>query len=87
MDKISIFVAECQRMGIEILAPDVNRSGLKFSPEKLPNGQDAIRFGLSAIKNVGGAAMETAISDQKENGEYKSLEEFASRQVSEPQNS
>ena len=79
MDKISIFVAECQRMGIEILAPDVNRSSLKFSPEKLPNGKDAIRFGLSAIKNVGEAAMETVISDQQENGEYKSLEEFSSR--------
>ena len=79
MDKISIFVAECQRMGIEILAPDVNRSSLKFRPEKLHNGKDAIRFGLSAIKNVGGAAMETAIADREANGEYKSLEEFASR--------
>lgn len=79
MDKISVFVAECQRMGIEILAPNVNRSSLKFRPEKLPDGKDAIRFGLSAIKNVGGAAMEIAIADREENGEYKSLEEFASR--------
>ncbi len=79
MDKISVFVAECQRMGIEILAPDVNRSSLKFRPEKLPDGKDAIRFGLSAIKNVGGAAMDVAIAERKANGDFKSMEEFASR--------
>ncbi|MEM9018165.1 MAG: OB-fold nucleic acid binding domain-containing protein, partial [Verrucomicrobiota bacterium] len=79
MDKISVFVAECQRMGIEILAPDVNRSFLKFRPEVLPGGGKGIRFGLSAIKNVGGAAMETAIAEREENGEFQSLEDFASR--------
>lgn len=79
MDKISIFVAECQRMGIDILAPDVNRSFLKFAPETKPDGGKAIRFGLSAIKNVGGAAMQTAIQEREENGEFKSLEDFASR--------
>ncbi len=79
MDKISVFVAECQRMGIEILAPNVNRSRLKFAPETLPDGGEAIRFGLAAIKNVGGAAMEVAIEEREKNGEFKSLEEFASR--------
>ena len=79
MDKISVFVAECQRMGIEILAPNVNRSRLKFAPETLPDGGKAIRFGLAAIKNVGGAAMEVAIKEREENGEFKSLEDFASR--------
>lgn len=79
MDKISVFVAECQRMGIEILAPNVNRSRLKFAPETLPDGGKAIRFGLAAVKNVGGAAMEVAIREREENGEFKSLEDFASR--------
>ncbi len=79
MDKISVFVAECQRMGIEILAPNVNCSLLKFAPETLPDGGKAIRFGLSAIKNVGSAAMEMAIQDREENGEFASLEDFASR--------
>ena len=78
-DKISVFVAECQRMGIEILAPDVNRSMLKFAPETLPDGGKAIRFGLAAIKNVGGAAMAVAIKEREENGEFKSMEDFASR--------
>jgi DNA polymerase-3 subunit alpha len=43
-DKISIFVAECERMGIKILAPDVNRSSLKFAPEVV-DGAGCIRYG------------------------------------------
>src|SRR5947199_3872868 len=64
-EKISVFVAECKRMGIVILPPDINKSGLKFIPEGtgaevsiLPNGaetpalaKNAIRYGLAAIKN------------------------------------
>ncbi len=55
-DKISIFVAECLRMGLQILSPDVNNSFLKFTPENTAE-QKGIRFGLAGIKNVGGAAM------------------------------
>ncbi|MEO0446338.1 MAG: DNA polymerase III subunit alpha, partial [Verrucomicrobiota bacterium] len=82
-EKISVFVAECQRMGIQILPPDVNRSRLKFAPEE---GTDefgapirAIRFGLAAIKNVGEGAMELAVANRKEEGEFESLEDFTSR--------
>lgn len=78
-EKISIFVTECQRMGIDILAPDVNRSKLKFAPELQSDGRKAIRFGLAAIKNVGGAAMVIAIKEREENGPFKSIEDFASR--------
>ena len=78
-DKISIFVAECQRMGVSILAPDVNRSFLKFAPEVKEDGTKAIRFGLAAIKNVGGAAMATAIEEREKNGPFESMEDFASR--------
>jgi DNA polymerase-3 subunit alpha len=77
-DKISIFVTECARMGITILPPDVNRSALTFLPEEFPGGR-AIRFGLAAIKNVGEAAMATAIADREANGPFKSLEDFCSR--------
>ena len=76
-EKISIFVGECKRMGIEILPPDVNRSALKFTPEA--DGKAAIRFGLAAIKNVGEAAMENAIEERTANGEFKSLDDFCSR--------
>ena len=77
-DKIATFVGECARMGIAILPPDVNRSALTFLPEEIP-GAKAIRFGLAAIKNVGEAAMETAIADREENGPFKSMEDFCSR--------
>ena len=77
-DKIAVFVSECARMGITILPPDVNRSALTFLPEELPGGR-AIRFGLAAIKNVGEAAMATAIADRETNGSFKSLEDFCSR--------
>jgi DNA polymerase-3 subunit alpha len=78
-DKISVFVAECQRMGIPILAPDVNRSQLKFAPEPIPAGATGIRFGLAAIKNVGEAAMETVIADRAANGQFATLEDFCAR--------
>ncbi len=79
-DKISIFVAECQRMGIEILAPDVNRSRMKFAPEDTEKGpRTAIRYGLAAIKNVGAAAMDTAVKERDENGEFSSMEDFSTR--------
>jgi DNA polymerase-3 subunit alpha len=77
-DKIATFVSECARMGIVILPPDVNRSALTFLPEEIP-GAKAIRFGLAAIKNVGEAAMATAIADREEHGPFKSLEDFCSR--------
>ncbi len=77
-DKIANFVSECQRMGIRILPPDVNRSALKFIPEM--DGETAgIRYGLAAIKNVGEGAMEAAIAERDRGGPFKSLEDFCSR--------
>lgn len=89
-DKIAIFVSECQRMGIQILPPDINKSQIKFAPEESgkpdpdfrefhPEGPDAVRYGLSAIKNVGASAMEGAIAEREKNGLFLSLEDFASR--------
>ena len=78
-DKITVFVAECHRMGIEILPPNLNKSLLRFTPEETKGGAKAIRYGLAAIKNVGEAAMATAIKERTENGNYLSLEDFSSR--------
>jgi DNA polymerase-3 subunit alpha len=92
-DKIANFVSECFEMGIRVLPPDINKSSLKFAPEfskeaaaanveagttneELPN---AIRYGLSAIKNVGEGAMEAAIAEREKNGPYTSLEDFTAR--------
>ncbi|HWY50015.1 MAG TPA: DNA polymerase III subunit alpha [Chthoniobacterales bacterium] len=93
-DKISVFVGECKRMGISILPPDINKSGLKFTPEtvavaaatepedgahRAPLQQTAIRYGLAAIKNVGEAAMEMSIQERGRAGAYTSLEDFCGR--------
>jgi DNA polymerase-3 subunit alpha len=94
-DKISIFVGECKRMGIPILPPDANRSGLKFAPEQVEAASsrlleekkrleaaptsNAIRYGLAAIKNVGESAMEVAIREREAHGDFLSLEDFCGR--------
>lgn len=77
-DRLAVVIAECTRMGIKILPPDVNRSGLHFMPEKVGDNV-GIRFGLASIKNVGAAAMETMIEDRQRNGEFSTLEDFCSR--------
>jgi DNA polymerase-3 subunit alpha len=81
-------------MGIRILPPDVNRSGLKFIPELPDNSPEleplgkgqassvarsAIRYGLAAIKNVGQGAMELAIKERELHGDFTSLEDFCRR--------
>jgi len=77
-DKITTFVADCARMDISILPPDINKSGLTFLPEE-EGGERCIRFGLSAIKNVGAAPMSAAIQEREENGPFKSMEDFGAR--------
>src|SRR5260370_9560901 len=74
-DKISVFVAECQRMGMAILPPDINRSSLKFVPEATEHG-NGIRYGLSAIKNIGEASMAAAIKEREKGGPFKSLDDY-----------
>src|SRR5512133_1413669 len=91
-EKISVFVGECKRMGMSILPPNINKSGLKFTPETVAGAQrpdsrgteagpelNAIRYGLAAIKNVGGAAMAMAIRERDERGEFSSLDDFCTR--------
>src|SRR5438067_91572 len=77
-DKISIFVGECKRMAVAILPPDINKSGLKFTPES-HDGKMAIRYGLAAIKNVGESAMQMSIEERERAGDYTSLEDFCGR--------
>ncbi len=77
-EKLTTMIAECQRMQIAILPPDVNESQLKFAPVRGAKGAE-IRFGLAAIKNVGAGAMENAIADRRENGVFKSLDDFCAR--------
>jgi DNA polymerase III subunit alpha len=77
-DRIAEVISECSRMRLKVLAPDVNRSSLHFTPEALGKGM-AIRFGLAAIKNVGAVAMQSVIEEREKSGPFRSLEEFCAR--------
>jgi DNA polymerase III subunit alpha len=77
-EKIAVLVSECQRLGITILPPDVNRSQLKFVPETTDDVR-GIRYGLAAIKNIGESAMQAAIEERVRNGSFKSLEDYCAR--------
>src|SRR3990167_7723711 len=73
-EKISQAVAECRRLKVKVLSPTVNYSDSDFTIEE----QTKIRFGLSAIKNVGEAAISTIIEARKK-GKFKNFYEFAKR--------
>lgn len=71
-DKIANYINEADKMGIEVLAPDVNESSSKFT---MVSGK-IIRFGLSAVKNVGEGAIEAIIQARNKYGRLNSLYEF-----------
>lgn len=77
-DKIASAVAECAKIKIPVLPPDISASNTGFSIEEL-DGKKGIRFGLSAIKNVGQAAIAAIISEREANGEYITLDDFVRR--------
>ena len=73
--KITIFMDETRRMGIDVLGPDINESNLKFTVNKDGN----IRFGLGAIKGVGESAVLQLIEERENNGLYKDIYNLAER--------
>lgn len=73
--KITNFMDETRRMGMEVLGPDVNESNLKFTVNKDGN----IRFGLGAIKGVGESAVLQLIEEREKNGLYKNIYDLAER--------
>ena len=77
--RIAAAVAECARLGIGALPPDVNRSQATFSMESQEDGGRAIRFGLQHIKNVGAGAAERIVEEQAQNGPFASIEDFCRR--------
>ncbi|CAM1344786.1 DNA polymerase III subunit alpha [Tenacibaculum amylolyticum] len=72
---VTFFMEECKRMGLEVLGPDVNESYSKFSVNK----EGAVRFGMAAIKGVGGSAVKAIIEERQENGPYTSIFDMAKR--------
>ncbi|GFZ82052.1 DNA-directed DNA polymerase [Aquaticitalea lipolytica] len=73
--QVTFFMEECKRMKLNVLGPDVNESYYKFSVNK----DNAVRFGMGAIKGVGHGAVVTIVENRKKDGNYKSIFDFAKR--------
>lgn len=74
VDKMPVYLAECRALGIEVLPPNVNESGLDFTPR----GKQ-ILFGLSAIRNVGEAVAERIIQARTTKGEFTEFSDFCKK--------
>jgi DNA polymerase-3 subunit alpha len=78
-EKLGLYVAECRRLGIPVLPPDINRSEATFTIERTPEGVEAIRFGLTAVKNVGEGAVARILAARREGGPFRDLDDLARR--------
>jgi DNA polymerase III subunit alpha len=70
-DDVVKYINECREMGIAVDAPDINISAANFTPQG-----ESIRFGLAAVKNVGGNAIESIVTARRKLGRFKSVFEF-----------
>jgi len=73
-DKVQKYISTCMGMNIQIEPPDINRSGVDFTPS-----EGKILFGLSAVRNVGQSAIACILSARNEGGEFKSLADLCDR--------
>ena len=72
---VTFFMEECKRMRLNVLGPDVNESYYKFSVNK----DNAVRFGMGAIKGVGHGAVKTIVNNRKKDGNYNSIFDLTKR--------
>ena len=75
LERVAIAVTECQRLGIQVLPPDINKSGVEFTIERTDEGMAAVRFGLAVVKNVGEAWVEAMVATRKD-GPFASVGDF-----------
>ncbi len=73
--QVTFFMEECKRMKLNVLGPDINESYYKFSVNK----DNAVRFGMGAVKGVGYGAVMTIVENRKKDGAYKSIFDLAKR--------
>ncbi|HUT96373.1 MAG TPA: DNA polymerase III subunit alpha [Candidatus Paceibacterota bacterium] len=81
LDRINILVNEAKKMGIQVLAPDINESFDNFTlvPASPAGGHPSIRFGLAAIKNVGHNVVAAIVEERKQNGNFQIMADFLTR--------
>lgn len=75
-ERLALMISECNRSGIEVLAPNINESFPDFA---VVPGTNKIRFGMAAVKGVGMAIVEELVEERKQNGKFKSIADFAKR--------
>lgn len=73
-EKTQLYIEECNKKGIQVLPPDINKSYAEFAPDG-----DDIRFGLASVKQVGEVVVEMIIKEREENGEFSSIYDFCKR--------
>ncbi len=73
-DKVQRYISNCNSMGIEVMPPDVNASGIDFTPS-----ENKILFGLSAVRNLGDGAIKQLISVREKDGPFSSLADICDR--------
>ncbi|MDR2379254.1 MAG: DNA polymerase III subunit alpha [Bifidobacteriaceae bacterium] len=73
-DKLAVYLGECRRMGIRVAPPDVNSSVAAFTPDGLD-----IRFGLTAVRNVGEGVVDGIVQARKTKGAYTSFGDFLAK--------
>ncbi|MFN4089694.1 MAG: DNA polymerase III subunit alpha, partial [Alphaproteobacteria bacterium] len=78
-DKLNTYRQDLKRFGLDLLPPDINRSGDVFAVETVPQGGKAVRYALAAIKNVGRQAMAAIVAERERGGPYRDLFDFAGR--------
>lgn len=78
-DKVGMLVGECRAKGIEVLPPSVSHSGVEFVIEEHPDQKPAIRFSLSALKNVGEGPVEKIMAARQEDGPFRDVDDFCTR--------
>lgn len=84
VERIAFLIEECKQMGIEVLPPDINESFERFAVVASTTNKPCIRFGLTAVKNVGENVVHAIIQNRLADGPYKDAEGFTSRMFSPP---
>jgi DNA polymerase-3 subunit alpha len=77
-EKVALYAADARNLGVPVLPPEINASGWDFEIEDI-DGKPQIRFGLSAIKNLGHTATELVLAERQTNGPFLHLNDFARR--------
>ena len=74
LDKVTQYITVAKNQGIAVLPPDINKSGRQFTVDK-----SSIRFGLAAVKNVGGGVVDEIVDERLANGEFTGFRDFCNR--------